>query len=239
MPERILSERILIVDDEPDLCRLLVVNLEEMGFATITAETGGAGLAAAARERPAVIVLDLMLPDLPGVEVCRRLRADPALADAAILMLTARGEDADRVLGFEAGADDYVVKPYHVREVCLRVRALARRVAELRQARQGRAGAANVLRWRGLELDLARHRVRADGHDLSLRPLELRLLALFLEHPGRTFGREEILAEVWGESDGIAARTVDVHVRRLRERLGAYAAAIETVHAVGYRLAER
>ncbi len=231
--------RVLVVDDEPDLARLLVFNLEQMGFATEAVTTGGDGLAAAARAHPEVIVLDLMLPDLPGTEVCRRLRADPALADTAILMLTARSDDHDRVLGFEVGADDYVTKPYNVREVCLRVRALARRVAELRRARAPAADDAGELRrWRGLEVDVRRHRVSIDGTELSLRPLEFRLLALLLGEPGRLFSRDDILAEVWGADAEVAPRTIDVHVRRLRERLGAYGDAIETVHGFGYRLAQ-
>ena len=228
-----------MVDDEPDLARLLVFNLEEMGFATEAVTTGSQGLDAAARLRPEVIVLDLMLPDLPGTEVCRRLRADAALADTAILMLTARSDDSDRVLGFEVGADDYVTKPYNVREVCLRVRALARRVAELRRARTPAAeDPGEVHRWRGLEVDVRHHRVRIDGVDVTLRPLEFRLLALLLAAPGRLFSRDDILAEVWGADAEVSPRTIDVHVRRLRERLGAYGEAIETVHGFGYRLAE-
>jgi two-component system phosphate regulon response regulator PhoB len=230
-------ERVLIVDDEPDLLRLLVFNLEAMGFATETATTGGAGLEAAARSRPAVVVLDLMLPDIPGAEVCRRLRADPDLTDVGVIMLTARGDEYDRVLGFEVGADDYVVKPYSVKEVCLRVRALARRTGERRAAAASPAAspaATQTFRWQGLEVDVARHRVTADGVELPLRPLEFKLLALFLEQPGIVHRREDILKTVWGEHD-IGVRTIDVHIRRLRERLGRYGDVIETVHGVGYR----
>ncbi len=223
-------ERVLIVDDEPDLARLLVFNLRALGFATETATTGAGGLASAVREPPSVVVLDVMLPDLPGTEVCRRLRADPAVADVGILMLTARGDEADRILGLEVGADDYVVKPYSVQEVCLRVRALARRSADRRPA-------AAALRWRGLEVDPARHRVTADGAELALRPLEFRLLSLLIEHEGRVLSRDDILAAVWGDV-AVGVRTIDVHVRRLRERLGAYGPAIETVHGFGYRWRE-
>jgi two-component system, OmpR family, phosphate regulon response regulator PhoB len=233
------KERVLVIDDEPDLARLLVFNLEEMGFATEAVTTGGDGLAAAARLRPEVIVLDLMLPDQPGTEVCRTLRNNPALADTAVLMLTARSDDYDRVLGFEVGADDYVTKPYNVKEVCLRVRALARRVADLRKARAPSVEEdADLRRWRGLEVDVRRHRVRIDGAEMVLRPLEFRLLALFLGEPGRVFSRDDILTEVWGSDTEVSPRTIDVHVRRLRERLGPYGEAIETVHGFGYRLAE-
>lgn len=235
MPASRGPERVLIVDDEPDLLRLLVFNLEAMGFTTETATTGNAGLEAAARSRPAVVVLDLMLPDLPGAEVCRRLRADPALADVGVIMLTARSDEYDRVLGFEVGADDYVVKPYSVKEVCLRVRALARRTGERRAATAATSTpAASTLKWQGLEVDVARHRVTADGEELALRPLEFKLLALFLEQPGIVLKREDILKAVWGEND-IGVRTIDVHIRRLRERLGRHGDVIETVHGVGYR----
>src|SRR5262249_27245046 len=157
--------------------------------------TGQAGIVAAVRSRPAVIVLDLMLPDLPGTEVCRRLRADPATADVGILMLTARSDEYDRVLGFEVGADDYVVKPFSVRELVLRVRALARRTSERRVARAS-SEPGRTLRWRTLEVDRDRHRVHVDGAELSLRPLELKLIVLLLEHPGKVFTRAALLEEV-------------------------------------------
>jgi len=151
------------------------------------------------------------------------------------LMLTARGEEFDRLVGFEAGADDYVVKPFSVREVVMRVRALARRVSELRQARQS-PHAGRVLRWRGLTLDSGRQQVFADGAELTLRPLEYKLIALLLENPGRTFDRSDLLSEVWGIQGEVQTRTVDTHIRRLRERLGAHGDAVETVYGTGYRL---
>jgi two-component system, OmpR family, phosphate regulon response regulator PhoB len=229
------AERILLVDDEPDLRQLLCFNLEEAGFAPEAVGTGGEGIAAAKRARPAVIILDLMLPDIPGTEVCKRLRADPSLSDVAILMLTARSDEYDRVLGFEVGADDYVVKPFSVRELVLRVRALARRSSE-RSIARGAADAGKRLSWRGLSLDPIRHRVYVDGAELSLRPLEFKLISLLLEHPGKLFSRAELLEEVWGIAAELTTRTVDTHVRRLRERLGAHGDAVETVHGFGYRL---
>jgi two-component system phosphate regulon response regulator PhoB len=149
-------------------------------------------------------------------------------------MLTARGEEADKLLAFEVGADDYVVKPFSVREVVMRVKALARRVQERAVAKVAE-DAGERLSWRGLEVDPIRHRVTADGEELSLRPLEFKLLAMFLESPGRLFTRNDLLADVWGLNP-TNTRTVDVHVRRLRARLGAYGQAIETIHGVGYRL---
>ena len=169
------------------------------------------------------------------MEVCRRLRADDATRDAAILMLTARGDEYDRVLGFEVGADDYVVKPFSVRELVMRVKGLASRAHERRLARVSRDDGKR-LRWRGLEIDPSRHRVSVDDAELALRPLEYKLLAIFLEHPGRVLSRTELLSEVWGISPETNTRTVDTHIRRLRERLGAYSEAIETVHGFGYRL---
>lgn len=228
-------QRLLLVDDEPDLQQLLVFNLDAAGFAVEAVATGGAGIEAALRERPAVVILDLMLPDIPGTEVCRRLRSEEKLDDVGILMLTARGDEYDRVLGFEVGADDYVVKPYSVRELVLRVKALARRSSERFAARRASdAGTRHV--WRGLSVDPVRHRVFSDGTELSLRPLEYKLIATFLEHPGVVFSRAELLEEVWGMKPDTQTRTVDTHIRRLRERLGTYGEAIETVQGFGYRL---
>jgi two-component system phosphate regulon response regulator PhoB len=231
------TERILLVDDEPDLRQLVTFNLREAGFEVDAVGSGQAGLALAAKIRPAVIVLDLMLPDVSGMEVCRTLRADPLLADVGVLMLTARGDEYDRVLGFEVGADDYVVKPFSVRELVMRIRALARRTSERRMAR-ATTGSDRKLRWKGLELDPVRHRVFIEGVELQLRPLEFKLIQVLLEHPGRVFTRGQLLEEVWGISGEASSRTVDTHVRRLRERLGVHGEAVETVHGFGYRLKE-
>ncbi|CAN5716390.1 response regulator transcription factor [soil metagenome] len=229
------ADVVLVVDDEEDIRRLVSFNLTDAGFKVEAVENGTDALAAAARLRPSVVVLDLMLPDVSGMEVCRRLRADESVADAAILMLTARGDEYDRVLGFEVGADDYVVKPFSVRELVMRVKGLARRANERRLAR-GAGDEGKRLTWRGLEIDPTRHRVLIEGAELLLRPLEYKLLAIFVEHPGRVFSRTDLLQEVWGISPETNTRTVDTHIRRLRERLGTYSEAIETVHGFGYRL---
>jgi two-component system phosphate regulon response regulator PhoB len=233
-----MTDRILLVDDEPDLQRLVLFNLREAGFEADAAGNGKDGLAKARDMLPQVVLLDLMLPDIPGTEVCRQMRSDEALADVAILMLTARGDEYDRVLGFEVGADDYVVKPFSVRELVMRVKGMARRFHERRAARTTALPANKLLQWRGLQIDSARHRVFADGAELSLRPLEFKLLTMLLEHPGRVFTRGELLEEVWGITSEVNTRTVDTHVRRLRERLGVYGEAVETVHGFGYRLRE-
>jgi two-component system, OmpR family, phosphate regulon response regulator PhoB len=232
------GDRVLVVDDEEDIRRLVSFNLGEAGFDVETVDTGEGAMVAAVRFQPSVLVLDLMLPDVSGMEVCRRMRADPVLADAAILMLTARGDEYDRVLGFEVGADDYVVKPFSVRELVMRVKGLAVRARERKLAR-GARDEGKRLSWKGLEIDPARHRVTLDGAELALRPLEYKLLAIFLEHPGKVYSRTDLLSEVWGISPETNTRTVDTHVRRLRERLGAYSEAIETVHGFGYRLREQ
>ncbi len=230
-----MSPRIVVVDDEADLRRVLSFNLGADGFTVEAVATGQEGLDAVQRERPACVILDVMLPDIAGTEVCRRIRALPGSGDTPVLMLTARGDEADRLLGFEVGADDYVLKPFSVKEVTMRIRALMRRSQERDQARTA-SGDGRVVRWEGLEVDLVRHRVRADGIDVPLRPLEFKLLSLFAEYPGRVFTRGELLSEVWGMDPATNTRTVDVHIRRLRASLDKYGHAIETIHGVGYRL---
>jgi two-component system phosphate regulon response regulator PhoB len=228
-------QRVLLVDDERDLHDLLLFNLREAGFQASAESTGEGALRAVLADLPDVVVLDVMLPDLSGLEACRRIRATPAVEDVAVLMLTARGEEFDRLLGFEAGADDYVVKPFSVREIVMRVRALSRRVRELRHARRApRAG--RLLEWRGLAVDTGRQQVFIDGAEVTLRPLEYKLLAVFIEHPEKIFSRAELLQEIWGITGDVQTRTVDTHVRKLRERLGTSGDAVETVHGLGYRL---
>jgi two-component system, OmpR family, phosphate regulon response regulator PhoB len=226
--------RVLLVDDELDLQKLVDFNLREAGFDVTAVGTGAAALAEAARLCPQVIVLDLMLPDIPGVEVCRKIRSNPALSGAAVLMLTARGDEYDRLLGFEVGADDYVVKPFSVRELVHRVRSLLRRYTPPTSAGEPEV----ELSWRGLCLDTSRHRVTADGVEVPLRPLEFRLLHLFLERGSEVLTRAELLEKAWGITADIQTRTVDTHIRRLREALGEYGDAIETVFGFGYRLRE-
>lgn len=232
-----MSARILVVDDEADLRRVLSFNLNAEGFTVEALATGQEGLDSIARERPGCVVLDVMLPDISGTDVCKAIREMPRASDTPVLMLTARGNEADRLLGFEVGADDYVLKPFSVREVVMRVRALLRRSQERDHARAVEPkGDGKKFSWRGLDVDLVRHRVRANEEDLALRPLEFKLLSLFAEHPGRVFTRSELLTEVWGMDPATNTRTVDVHIRRLRTSLREYGAAIETIHGVGYRL---
>jgi two-component system phosphate regulon response regulator PhoB len=227
------SPSVLVVDDEADLRNLLLFKLREAGFVAEAAASATEALSAAARLRPSVVILDLMLPDLPGTEVCKRLRADPMLGDLGILMLTAKGEETDRVVGLEIGADDYVVKPFSVRELVARVRALSRRVSDRRSV----AGAEpQRLTWRDLVVDTAAHRIHIGDREVLLTPIEFRLVTVLLTKEGRALSRERLLSEVWNITADVTTRTVDTHVKRLREKLEDYGDLIETVRGVGYRV---
>jgi two-component system phosphate regulon response regulator PhoB len=229
-----MERRVVIIEDERDVARLLEFNFRSAGFVVVSAGTGAEGLVAVLQHKPDVVVLDLMLPDQSGYEVCKAIRADPTVGDAGVLMLTAKGEAEDRILGLEVGADDYVVKPFVVREVVLRVTALANRLAE-RRARPAAGDPSGVLKAGPIELDPVTHDVKISGVPTQLRPLEYKLLQLLVGDPGRVFSREELLEQVWEMRGDINTRTVDVHVRRLRVSLGPAADVIETVHGFGYR----
>ena len=222
---------VLIVDDEQDLRDLVDWNLRQAGYRTRQAAGGAAALAACNRERPDILILDLNLPDVSGLDVCRTLRAQPGTADLPVLMLTARGGEIDRVVGFESGADDYVTKPFSVRELVLRVDALRRRLGRLKQP----APAASRLRAGRVELDVEGFLAYVDGVEVPLTLLEFRLLKFLIEATGRVRTREALLDQVWGYSSEVETRTVDTHVKRLRDKLGPAGDAIETVRGVGYR----
>lgn len=226
--------RVLVVDDEEDIRKVVVFNLEKAGFETRAVASGEEAIEQARAWKPALLVLDLMLGDVSGGEVCRRLRADPSMAGLGIIMLTARGDEYDRVQGFEVGTDDYVVKPFSPRELVHRVRALARRARpDVTAPREQK-----VLSWKGIELDSRSNEVNVNGRTINLRPLEFRLLKTFLEHPTEVLTRAQLLASAWGVTAEVNTRTVDTHVRRLREALGEGASVIETVYGFGYRLTE-
>ena len=228
-----MERRVVIIEDERDVARLLEFNLRTAGFEVNAAGTGGEGVALVQQHQPDVVVLDLMLPDTSGYDVCKQLRGDTRTGEVGVLMLTAKGEAEDRILGLEVGADDYVVKPFVVREVVLRVTALANRLAE-RRARPAQSTGAS-LKIGPIDLDPVTHDVRIHGAPTQLRPLEYKLLQLLVSDPGRVFSREELLEQVWEMRGDINTRTVDVHVRRLRVSLGPAADVIETVHGFGYR----
>jgi two-component system phosphate regulon response regulator PhoB len=226
---QIMSGLILVVEDEQDLATTLDYNLRREGYQTRVAATGGEALELAAAEPvPDLVILDLMLPDLSGTEVCRQLRSVERTRAVPVIMLTARGEEIDRVVGFEVGADDYVVKPFSVRELLLRIRAILRR-AEPAPAGDGPT-AFGILR-----LDPGGHRAWVDGEEIILTALEFKLLATFLARKGRVQSRETLLADVWGIQADVTTRTVDTHVKRLREKLGAAGGYVETIRGVGYR----
>jgi two-component system phosphate regulon response regulator PhoB len=224
---------ILVIEDEADLATTLEYSLVKEGYQVRVAHSGKAGLDAAMQEPvPDLVVLDLMLPDLPGTEVCRRLRGHERTRELPILMCTAKGSELDRVVGFEVGADDYVVKPYSVRELMLRVRALLRR-------RQRGESTGEAVRFGRLRLDREAHRAWVDDVELSLTALEFRLLSAFLSRKGRVQTRDSLLSDVWGIEADVTTRTVDTHVKRLREKLGLAGAYIETLRGVGYRFRDQ
>jgi two-component system phosphate regulon response regulator PhoB len=227
--------RVLVVDDERDILELVRYHAEKAGFECRGAGDGLAGLRLAREWRPDVLVLDLMLPGLDGLELCRRIRQEPATAPLPIIMLTARAEEADRVAGLEVGADDYVVKPFSPRELVARIKAVLRRV----HPPPGPGGPEAVMRIGDLAIDEGRRRVVVGGVPVELTGKEFGLLAALARAGGRVLTREQLLETVWGYANAaeIESRTVDVHVRRLREKLGPAARLIETVKGLGYRLA--
>jgi two-component system, OmpR family, phosphate regulon response regulator PhoB len=227
-----MGQRILVVDDEPDLLELVRVNLSQAGFEVDTAETGRQALERVRRAAPDLLILDLMLPDLSGTEVCRHLRQDSSLAEIPIIMLTARADEVDRVVGLEVGADDYVTKPFSPRELTLRVRAV------LRRRQPGNAGGAQVLERASLRLDPVRHRCFVEQSEVELTAKEFALLHGLMMRPGRVMTREQLLDDVWGTDIAVTTRTIDTHLKRLREKLGSASHLIETVRGVGYRFSE-
>ncbi len=228
-----MSKLILIVDDEPDLVVTLDYNLKKEGYLTRTAATGKEALEAAQkRPLPDLVLLDLMLPDISGTEVCRSLRANDETRSIPVIMLTAKGEEIDRVVGFEVGADDYVLKPFSVRELVLRVQAVLRRSEGKDPATSER------LVFGELILDPASHKLMVSSKEVTLTALEFRLLHCFVSRKGRVQTRDALLSEVWGIDAEQTTRTVDTHVKRLREKLGDAGHYIETLRGVGYRFRE-
>ncbi len=225
-----MASRVLVVEDEPDIRDLLAFHLERDGYQVTRATTGPEALRQLRAAPPDLVILDLMLPELDGLEVCRRLRADPATAALPVIMLTAKGDEVDRVVGLEMGADDYVVKPFSPKEMLARVRAV------LRRAHAPPSGA--LLAVGGITLNGATHQATVSGETLTLTPKEFDLLRALLEARGRVLSREFLLDRVWGyaRAGEIESRTVDVHVRRLRAKLGPEGERILTVKKVGYRL---
>jgi len=231
LPKARVKPKILVVDDEPDALELIAFNLKNAGLEVLTAENGDQALRLARSQLPDLILLDLMLPEVDGLEVCKILRRDPATSAIPIIMVTAKAAEMDRVLGLELGADDYVTKPFSPRELVLRVKNLLRR----RQAAETPTDRISV---GDLSIDIPRHLVTVQGRAVELTATEFRLLSVLAQRRGRVQSREQLLRDVWNYETAIDTRTVDTHMRRLREKLGPAARYLDTVRGVGYRFIE-
>lgn len=221
--------RILVIEDETDLQQVLDYNFRQAGHEVLAATHGKVGLRMAREEFPDLVLLDLMLPDLSGVEVCRSLKDDPATRGLPVVILTARGEEIDRVVGFELGAEDYVVKPFSMRELLLRIRAILKRLDG------GEVPSASDVEFGDLRIDRGAHRVWVHGDEVALTAIEFKLLVLLFDRRNRVQSRDALLGGVWGLENHVSTRTVDAHVKRLRQKLGRARHYIETVRGVGYR----
>ena len=227
-----MNPLVMIVEDEQPLVTMLRYNLEKEGFGVCEASNGEEALVQIAERKPDVVLLDWMLPLVSGIEVCRQLRRSPKMRSLPIIMLTARGEEADKIRGLNSGADDYITKPFSPSELIARVRAVIRR------SKPDTTG--ETLNFADIAMDLAAHRVMRGGRPVHLGPTEFRLLRFLMEHPGRVYSREQLLDAVWGRDSEIEPRTVDVHIRRLRKALNAPGEVdvIRTVRSAGYSLDE-
>ena len=223
-----MKTRILIVDDEPDVVELVEFNLRKAGYDVLTADDGTKALQRVRQDRPALVILDVMLPELDGLEVCKLLRRDPATAAIPILLLTARAAEVDRVVGLELGAQDYLTKPFSPRELVLRVKNLIQR-----KETPAETGAPMI--FAELAVDVTHHRVTVKGKPVELTATEFKLLAILAQRRGRVQSRDHLLRDVWEYDAAIDTRTVDTHMRRLRDKLGTAARFLDTVRGVGYR----
>jgi len=227
--------KVLVVDDEPNLLHTLRYNLKQSGYDVVMAATGDEAITVAAHERPDVVILDVMLPGVDGFEVCRRIRSDSAVP---ILMLTARTEEVDRIVGLEVGADDYLTKPFSTRELLARVKAMLRRREMIRRELSATPVGTERLVSGDLELDVAAHRVTLGDRTVALKPREFELLTFLMRNRGHLFSAEQLLEQVWGYIDTSDPRTVPVHIRSLREKIEEHPSQprrIETIRGVGYR----
>ena len=226
-----MKSKILVVDDEPDAVELIEFNLKAAGYDVVVAMDGAEALKKARAHLPSLIILDVMLPEMEGTEVCKALRRDPNTSGIPIIMLTAKAAEIDRVLGLELGADDYVTKPFSPRELLLRVKGLLRRGAATEEK-------ADRLTIGELNIDIPRHSVTVKGKSVELTATEFKLITVLAQRRGRVQSREQLLQDVWEYDNLIDTRTVDTHMRRLREKLGAAAKYLDTVRGVGYRFVE-
>ena len=227
------GRKILVIDDEADVTELVAYNLRAKGFEVETVNNPIGSVGAARSFLPDLVILDVMMPDLTGVQICRMFRADPKLKDVPVIFLTAKAEENDRIQGLETGADDYICKPFSTKELILRIQSILRRVHEPAAEEPRRLQVGQIV------VDVDRHEASIGGRVVDLTATEFKLLKLLMERRGRVQTREHLLINVWNYETEIETRTVDTHVRRLREKLGSEADWIETIRGVGYRMAER
>lgn len=228
--------KILITDDEKDIVELISYNLEKEGFSVLKAYDGEAALRAVKVQKPDLIILDLMLPELSGLDVCKAIRNKSETENIPIIMLTAKAEEVDKIIGLEIGADDYITKPFSIKELVARVRAILRRLHN-----ESKQSSKEKYSYRGLEIDYASYEVTVDGKKATLSPMEIKLLFFFSRHPGRVYTRDQILDHVWGDDTFVTPRAVDVHIKRLRSQIEKDAENpqyIFTVRGIGYKFAE-
>lgn len=223
-----MSQKIYIVEDEPDIRETLKYNFSNEGFKVFTAPDGEEALSNIKKVLPDVLILDLMLPGLSGLDVCKSIRADDDIRDMSIIMLTAKGEEIDRIIGFELGADDYVTKPFSVRELILRVKVLLKKQRESLVENK-------LVTFGPIRIDLDAHELKINDKEIVLTALEFKLLQHLVKRKGRVQTREQLLGDVWGYSAEVTTRTVDTHIKRLREKLGNTSDYIQTIRGVGYR----
>ena len=223
-----MAHKIYIVEDEPDLKDALTFNFENEGFKVNSFSDGESCLKEIKRKKPDLVILDLMLPGISGLDVCREIRTSDTFNDIAVIMLTAKGEEIDRIVGFELGADDYVTKPFSVRELILRVKVILKKQSEL-------SANEKTIEYGPILMNLDAHNVTVDGKDIILTALEFKLLKHLLKRRGRVQTRDQLLADVWGLSSEVTTRTVDTHIKRLREKLDKTGNLIQTIRGVGYR----
>ena len=228
------SEKVIVIEDEADILEVIQYNLEREGYRVLTARDGKEGLQLIKKEMPDIVLLDLMLPSLDGIEVCRKLKEDPITHSIPIIMVTAKGEESDIVLGLGIGADDYVTKPFSPKELMGRVKAVLRR-GPLKEDR----GAAERIVWDKVVIDAGRHEVQVGKKPVTLTATEFRLLHFLASHPGRVFTRDQLLNRVIGDGVIVVDRNIDVHVRAVRRKLGSYENLIETIRGVGYRFRDQ
>ncbi|HOW57664.1 MAG TPA: response regulator [Smithellaceae bacterium] len=228
--------KILITDDEKDIVELISYNLGKEGFSVSKAYDGEAALRLVKTQKPDLLILDLMLPEMSGIDVCKALRNNPDTASLPIIMVTAKAEETDKIIGLEMGADDYITKPFSVKELVARVRAMLRRSRD-----DSKQSAKEKFSYRGLQIDYTSYTVTADGKKVTLSPTEIKLLFFFTQHPGRVYSRDQILDYVWGDDTFVTPRAVDVHIKRLRSQIEKDAdnpQYIITVRGIGYKFVE-